>query len=121
MQSKFQFQMFSFEKLIVWQKSMVYAKKLVLLANNLPQKYQFSFSDQLRRAALSVPSNIAEGSGRKTHKDQSNFYSIALGSVYESINIVKLLEQLGETSNLNMIELFSQGEEICKILYSLSR
>jgi four helix bundle protein len=104
---------------------MLYAKKLVIVANNLPTKYQYSFSDQLRRAALSIPSNIAEGAGRKSKRDSGNFYSIARGSVYESVNILKLLEDLKEISfrktNLGLKTLFSDAEEIVKMLYGLSR
>lgn len=92
--------MLSFEKLKVWQRSLKLARDLVIIANNLPQKYQYSFSDQLRRAALSIPSNIAEGAGRKSKKDSVNFYSIARGSVYESVNILKLLEELKEINGL---------------------
>jgi len=95
---------------------------LVQIADSLPQRYQFSFSDQLRRAGLSIPSNIAEGAGRKTHRDQGNFYSIAIGSLYESVNILKLLERLGIVEGkVNLNEVFSLAEEISKMLYSLSR
>lgn len=115
--------MLHFEKLIVWQKSIVYARELVTIADSLPQKYQFSFSDQLRRAALSVPSNIAEGAGRTSHKDRSNFYAIAKGSVYETVNILKLLGGLEIlVLNKNNFEgLCNKAEEIAKMLYGLSR
>lgn len=113
--------MFYFEKLIVWQKASSYAISLVKIADQLPSKYQFSFSDQLRRAGLSIPSNIAEGSGRRTHKDQGSFYAIALGSVYESVTILKLLEKLNLVHEVDLFKIYSDAEEICKILYSLSR
>ena len=114
--------MLSFEKLQVWKKAIVLAKTLVEIADALPQKYQFSFADQLRRAALSVPSNIAEGAGRKTRRDAANFYSISRGSVYESINIVKLLETLGavDSIRLDLERVYQDSEEICKMLYGLS-
>lgn len=110
--------MLNFEKLIVWQKAIDYAEKLVRIADGLPQKYQYSFADQLRRAALSIPSNIAEGSGRNTSRDRANFYSIAKGSVYETVNIVKLLEKLGL---VKVVEIYEKAEEICKMLYGLGR
>ncbi|OGM05394.1 hypothetical protein A2125_02135 [Candidatus Woesebacteria bacterium GWB1_43_5] len=114
--------MLNFEKLTVWQKSIEYAETLVKIADDLPSKYQFSFSDQLRRAALSVPSNIAEGAGRRGIRDRGNFYSIAKGSVYESVNIIKLLEKLQlinkEKYDLGYIN--SIAEEIVKMLYVLS-
>lgn len=115
--------MLSFEKLIVWQKSINYAKKLVLISNNLPTKYQFSFADQLRRAALSIPSNIAEGAGRRGKRDMANFYVIARGSTYESVNIIKLLEKIEEPTlrSENLSELYLQAEEIVKMIYGLSK
>jgi len=115
--------MLSFERLIVWQKSLVFAKKLVIIANELPHKYQYSFSDQLRRAALSVPSNIAEGAGRRSKNDMSNFYGIARGSVYESVNILKLLENLSEETlkDENLDNIYSDAEEIAKMLWGMSK
>lgn len=115
--------MLYFEKLIVWQKSMNLAVKLVKLADGLPSKYQYSFSDQLRRAALSIPNNIAEGAGRKSRKDSAMFYSIAKGSTYESMNILILLSRLNlieaKAFDFNSVE--TEIEEIVKMLYSLSK
>ena len=113
--------MFYFEKLIVWQKAALYATSLIEISNGLPQRYQFSFADQLRRAALSVPSNIAEGSGRRTRKDQGGFYAVALGSVYESVTILKILVRTKFLNEPDLAKLFLAAEEICKILYSLSK
>jgi four helix bundle protein len=114
--------MLNFEKLRVWQKSIEYAHTLVLIADNLPSRYQFSFADQLRRSALSIPSNIAEGAGRKGYRDRSNFYSIAKGSVYETVNIIKLLEKLELISKqFKQQEIYLNAEEICKMLYGLSK
>ena len=114
---------FNFEKLNVWQKSMDLAVILVQIADSLSQRYQFSFGDQLRRAGLSVPSNIAEGAGRRGVRDSANFYSIAKGSVYESVNIVKLLEHLNliDKKGFNLGKIYSEAEEIVKMLYGLSR
>lgn len=115
--------MLNFEKLHVWQKSIEYAHLLVLIADSLPQKYQFSFADQLRRAALSIASNIAEGAGRQSKRDRSNFYSIAKGSLYETVNIVKLSEKLHlvDLRRFNLMEIYSDAEEIVKMLYGLSK
>ena len=115
--------MLNFEKLKVWQKSVDYAQILIKIADDLPQKYQFSFSDQLRRAALSIPSNIAEGAGRKGIKDRANFYSIAKGSVYETVNIIKLLERLEliNRRKFNLNQVYSAAEEIAKMLYGLAK
>ena len=115
--------MLSFERLEVWKKSIMFSKTLVEIANRLPTKYQFSFADQLRRAALSIPSNIAEGAGRRSRRDSSNFYSISRGSVYESVNIIKLLVELDEPAikDVNLDRLFNDAEEIVKMIYGLSK
>ena len=76
---------FKFEKLDVWKRSIDFADELFEIADELPQKYQFSLGEQLRRAALSIPTNIAEGSGVDSPKSRANFYRIAKGSVYETV------------------------------------
>lgn len=113
--------MLNFEKLIVWNKAMDLAESLVKIADNLPSKYQFSFADQLRRAALSVPSNIAEGAGRNTARDRANFYAISKGSAYESVNIIKLLEKLSIIEVERAKSVCSKAEEVCKMLYGLGK
>jgi len=116
--------MLNFERLVVWQKAIAYAETLVLIADSLPAKYQYSFADQLRRAGLSIPSNIAEGAGRKGLRDSANFYSIAKGSVYESVNILKLLERLNHFKapcKFNLDTIYFNAEEICKMLYGLGK
>jgi len=112
---------FQFQGLKVWEKAITLTDLLIGIADSLPQKYQFSFGEQLRRAALSIPNNIAEASGRKTVKDSSNFYSISRGSVYESINILVVLNnrkllKIGE-SEKKMIN--GLAEEVCKMLTGL--
>ena len=69
--------MFKFQTLNVWKKAIEYVDLLMAIADLLPQKYQFSIGEQLRRAALSVTNNIAEGSGRRSKKDASLFYRVS--------------------------------------------
>ena len=77
---------YSFEKLKVWQE----AKKLVVdvyhLLDSFPKFEKYALCDQIRRAIVSVPSNIAEGSGRRSLKEQIHFLEIAYGSLMESYN-----------------------------------
>jgi four helix bundle protein len=68
---------FKFERLEVWQKAIDFANTMFDVADNLPQRYQFSLGEQLRRAALSIPTNIAEGSGGTTPKNQATFIASA--------------------------------------------
>lgn len=73
----------SYKELIVWQKSIELVKEIFILTGNFPKSELYGIISQMRRAAVSIPSNIAEGSARKTLKDYSQFYSIAFGSALE--------------------------------------
>lgn len=70
----------SYKQLIVWQKSFELVKEIYNLTNNLPAEEKFGISSQIRRCAVSIPSNIAEGYARKSTKEYANFISIAFGS-----------------------------------------
>src|SRR5690349_46593 len=68
----------------VWQKAMELAKKVFLLTEGLPRKEDYGLTSQLRRSALSVPGNLAEGFGRQHTKDKLNFYYASRGSLAET-------------------------------------
>ena len=70
----------NFRELKVWQKSMELTKRLFLLVDGFPKEERFELVSQMRRAAISIPSNIAEGSGRNSNKEFKRFLSIALSS-----------------------------------------
>jgi four helix bundle protein len=72
-----------YQDYIVWQKAMDLAEAVYLITLKLPKEERFSLSDQLRRAAVSVPSNIAEGQGRKSDKEFCHFLYVSRGSVAE--------------------------------------
>lgn len=74
---------FSFERLKVWELSREIVREVYTLTKLFPNDERFGLIDQLRRAAVSIPSNIAEGSGRKSFKDQAHFVEIAYGSLME--------------------------------------
>ena len=74
----------SYRDLIVWQKSMVLVTMIYKLTIKLPDDEKFGLISQIKRSAISVPSNIAEGYGRNYRKDYSRFLQIARGSLYES-------------------------------------
>ena len=75
--------MYRFEKLEVWKLAINYSKKLYLLADTFPKSELFGLTAQIKRAALSISSNIAEGSGSGTTKDFSHFLDIAIKSTIE--------------------------------------
>ena len=74
---------YSFEKLEVWQLSRKLAREIYSLTGTFPVEEKFNLTSQMRRASISVPSNIAEGSSRSSLKDQIRFLEIAYGSLME--------------------------------------
>lgn len=73
----------SYKELIVWQRSIELVEEIFILTGNFPKSELYGIVSQIRRAAISIPSNIAEGYGRKSTKEYSQFYSIAYGSALE--------------------------------------
>ena len=108
-----------YRELIVWQKSMELVKEIYCLVKKLPKEETYSLSDQMRRAATSIPSNIAEGNGRKSQIEYARFLDIARGSQFEletQLHICIMLNFLTENETQKAFELLS---EIGKILSSL--
>jgi len=73
----------TYRELICWQKAIELVKSIYKITKNFPQSEQFGLTSQLRRAAVSVPSNIAEGFGRGSNKDFRRFLDISRGSLFE--------------------------------------
>ncbi|MBX9742989.1 MAG: four helix bundle protein [Chthoniobacterales bacterium] len=100
---------FGFEKLNVWQEARKWVKSIYDITRLFPETEKFGLISQLRRASISVPTNIAEGSARKSSKDQAHFSQLAYSSLLESLNLLILsfdLEYLSES------ELISQRDII---------
>jgi four helix bundle protein len=74
----------SFEDMPVWQKAMDLAEQVFGMTERLPRKEDYGLTSQIRRSALSVPGNIAEGFGRQHTKDKVNFYYVSRGSLAET-------------------------------------
>src|SRR5690349_17355698 len=77
--------MFPFEKLEVWQKSIEFADSVYRLTKRFPDDERFGLTSQMRRAAVSIASNIAEGSARFSRNDNAHFVEIATGSLFEVV------------------------------------
>jgi four helix bundle protein len=75
--------MTGYKQLEAWKKSMLLVKEVYILTKLFPKEEQYVLASQIKRAAVSVPSNIAEGSGRNYKKDTIQFLHIARGSLYE--------------------------------------
>lgn len=86
---------FSFEKLEVWKEVKVFTKEVYLITKSYPDDEKFGLISQIRRATISVSSNIAEGSSRSSSKDQAHFYQIAFGSLMEVLSQLIISLELG--------------------------
>ncbi len=99
---------YSFEKLECWQHARQMAVWTYLATKEFPQEEKFGLVSQMRRAAISVASNIAEGTSRKTSKDQAHFSTIAYSSTIELLNDLIITQDLNFLSK----ELHEQGREL---------
>lgn len=105
--------------LIVWQKSMLLVIEIYKLVRFLPKEETYGLSDQMRRAAVSIPSNISEGNSRESQKEFLHFLSIAQGSNAELETQLLICQQLGLIQSEKLKTAFSLNEEISKMLRSL--
>jgi four helix bundle protein len=109
---------FVFEKLRVYQEAMAFADACCTFTRTLPRGHSF-LVDQLNRAAMSVPANIAEGNGRFTKSDRRNFFCIARGSLQECVPLLDLAERQGLLSPEEHHRLKQSLEDIARMLSGL--
>ena len=93
---------FAFEDLDVYQTARLYVKQIYLISDLFPTKEDFALTSQVRRAAVSVTSNIAEGTSRFSPKDKSHFIEIAYGSLMESYSQIQVAVDLGYVDERKM-------------------
>jgi four helix bundle protein len=110
---------YAFENLEVWQKSRMLAKSVYHLTNTFPKEEKYGLSSQLRRASISVSSNIAEGSTRWSRKDQARFYEIAFGSLIEVLNQIILSNDLNFLPDDSLKNIRYDIDSIGRMLNSL--
>jgi len=110
---------YSYKELIVWQKSIQLVKEVYILTEKFPKSELYGISLQMRRAAISIPSNIAEGFGRKSLKEYTQFYSIAYGSALELETQLIISKDLSFTDKSHFNNCESLITEILKMLNSM--
>ena len=108
-----------YRTLEVWKKSMNLVADLYRIIKILPSEERFAIADQMRRAAISIPLNIAEGQGRKSIKEYVHFLSISRGSLYEIETLLLLCVQLNYIAENELTDIFKQIDEISKILTAM--
>ena len=110
---------YSFEKLEVWQLSRSLVKTIYSITNNFPSEEKYGITSQIRRAAISVSSNLAEGSSRKTPKEQARFTQIAFASLLELLNQLIICNDLQYISEKELLKIREDIEMISNKLNSL--
>ncbi|WP_430964996.1 four helix bundle protein [Spongiimicrobium sp. 2-473A-2-J] len=109
----------SYKELRVWQKSIALIKEVYKVTNGFPEDEKFGLIGQMRRSSVSIPSNIAEGWGRKSLKNYIQFLRNSRGSLFELETQVVISKELNYIKYSRTIE--NQIEEISKMLNSLIR
>ncbi|WP_294207099.1 four helix bundle protein [uncultured Chryseobacterium sp.] len=110
--------MHHFEKLLFWQKSMVLAKNIYLACQRIHNDEKFGLISQIKRSVISIPSNIAEGSGRNSDKEFNHFLAIALGSAFELQTQLILTKELNLLPEDEVNTVLGDIAEIQRMIYS---
>ena len=106
----------SHRDLIVWQKAMDLVVQVYWLTSRFPASERQTLTDQLKRAVVSVPANIAEGSGRGSVRDYARFVSIARGSLMETETLIMLALRLGFVGHNETDEILGLLSEVSRML-----
>jgi len=113
--------MFNFEKLDVWQRAIDFADLVYKHTRHFPADERFGLTNQMRRAAVSVSSNIAEGTSRMSQTDFKRFIEIATGSVFEVTSQSFVARRQGFLSEAHFRALYAAAEEVGRMLSGLRK
>lgn len=111
--------MFGFERLDVWQKAIDFADLVYTTTRTFPSDERFGLTNQMRRAAVSVSSNIAEGSSRLSRKDFAHFVEIGYGSTLEVVSHAFIGRRQGFLSEEDFLRLYTAAEELARMMSGL--
>ena len=112
---------FRFEKLVIWQRSVETARKIFKLADLLEERRLFRFADQMRGAGLSLPNNIAEGSGSTSKREFIQFLNFARRSTFEIASMLMIFAKEGLIPENKKEEIIQELDELCRMITALSR
>lgn len=113
--------MFGFERLEVWERAILFADTVYSITREFPSDERFGLTNQMRRAAVSISSNLAEGSSRNSRKDFARFVEIATGSLFEVVSQSFIGRNQGMLSPEGFQELYFAAEEQGRMLSGLRR
>ena len=111
--------MHNFQDLVIWKKAITLVEDIYRLTVKFPEDEKYGLTSQIRRCAVSIPSNVAEGAGRNTEGEFKNFLGIASGSSNELFSQLILSEKLGFIAKTELKPILNNLEEIQKINYTL--
>ncbi len=111
--------LFSFEKLEVWKNAIIFSKQIYEITLTFPDTEKFGLVSQIRRATISISSNIAEGSAKKSLKEQAKFTEIAFGSLLEVLNQIIIAKELKYINNETYILIRNDILQISRQLNAL--
>ena len=111
----------SYKDLVVWQKGITFVETVYQVTEEFPRGEQYGLTNQLRRSAVSVPSNIAEGQARQHTGEFRHFLYIALGSLAEAHTQIIIAERLAYLNEQNHKNLMVQMNELQKMLHALAK
>ena len=114
-------EVFGFRRLIAYQKAKEVVKRTYMLLKKFPSEERYAMCDQLRRASVSITSNIAEGVNRYSVKDKSHFVEIAYGSLMEVSSQFEIAEELGYITVEDRLSIDLLIEELARILPGLQK
>ena len=113
--------MFNFEKLDVWQKAIVFADSIYSCTKAFPPDERFGLTNQMRRAAVSVSSNVAEGASRWSENDFGRFIEMGEGSVFEVVSQSFVAQRQKFLTNSAFGRLYTDAEELSRMLSGLRK
>lgn len=113
--------MFNYEQLDIWKDAIQYAKLVYKITQGFPREEMYGLTNQLRRAVVSISSNIAEGSGSTTLKDKLHYLDIAIKSTLETTSQVSLALELEYINSDQKVELYESGEKIIRKIRAYKR
>ncbi len=113
--------MSTFRDLLVWQKSMTLVTEIYLLTNFFPKDEVYGLTSQIRRSAISIPSNISEGYGREGNKDYLKFLNIAISSLFEIQTQLEIAYNLKYLNEIQFNKIYEDSKEIERMLSSFIR
>jgi four helix bundle protein len=109
-----------FEDIQAWQKARVLSRQVYDLTSNGNFAKDFELRNQIRRSAVSIRSNIAEGQGRRTDKDFAHFLNMSLGSIAETKSHIYLAADLGYIDKTKFDDVYVMLDEVGRMIFALS-